>query len=86
MTEKADDAAGLTPSKEDNAFWRNSDRKDLRQHRTMGAAGFSGSFAPIVQYEKLEIHPVFPHFPYVRLCQNFSPNLLAPLCGAALKF
>ena len=58
----------------------------LRQHRTMGTAGFGGSFAPIVQYEKWEIHPVFPHFPYFRLCQNLSPNLLAPLCGAALTF
>ena len=51
----------------------------------MGAAGFGGSFAPTVQYEKWEIHPVFPHFSYFRLCQNLSPNLLAPLCGAALK-
>ena len=56
----------------------------LRQHRTMGAAGFGGSFAPIVQYEKWEIQKVFPHFPYFRLGQNLSPNLLAPLCGAAL--
>ena len=56
----------------------------LWQHRTMGTAGFGGSFAPIVQYEKWEIHPVFPHFSYFRLCQNLSPNLLAPLCGAAL--
>ena len=52
----------------------------------MGTAGFGRSFAPIVQYEKWEIHPVFPHFPYFRLCQNLSPNLLAPLCGAALIF
>ena len=58
---------------------------DIRQHRTMGAAGFGESFAPIVQYEKWEIHPVFPHFSYFRLCQNLSPNLLAPLCGVALK-
>ena len=50
----------------------------------MGTAGFGGSFAPIVQYEKWEIHPVFPHFSYFRLCQNLSPNPLAPLCGAAL--
>ena len=56
----------------------------LWQHHTMGAAGFGGSFAPIVQYEKWEIHKVFPHFPYFRLGQNFSPNLLAPLCGVAL--
>ncbi len=55
------------------------------QHRTMGAAGFGGSFAPIVQYEKWEIHKVFPHFPYFRLEQNPTPNLLAPLCGVALE-
>ena len=50
----------------------------------MGAAGFDGSFSPIVQYEKWEIHPVFPHFSYFRLGQNLSPNLLDPLCGIAL--
>ena len=58
----------------------------LEQHRTMGAAGFGGSFAPIVQYEKWEIYKVFPHFPYFRLGQNLTPNLLVPLCGAALDF
>ena len=57
---------------------------ELGQHRTMGAAGLSGSFVPIVQYEKRGIHPVFPHFPYFRLGQNLSLNLLAPLCGVAL--
>ena len=50
----------------------------------MGAAGFGGSFAPIVQYEKWEIHPVFPHFSYFRLCQNLSPNLLAPLAAVMI--
>ena len=50
----------------------------------MGAAGFGGPFAPIVQYEKWKIHTVFPHFPYFRLGQNLPPNLLAPLCGVAL--
>ena len=58
----------------------------LRQHRTMRTAGFGGSFAPIVQYEKWGIHPVFPHFSYFRLCQNLAPNLLAPLCGVAINF
>ena len=57
----------------------------LGQHRTMGTAGFGGSFVPSAQYEKWEIHPVFPHFSYFRLCQNLAPNLLAPLCGVALK-
>ena len=50
----------------------------------MGAAGFGRSFTPIVQYEKWEIHKVFPHFSYFRLGQNLLPNLLAPLCGVAL--
>ena len=30
MPEKADDAAGLSPSKEDNAFWRNLDQKEWK--------------------------------------------------------
>ena len=51
----------------------------------MGAAGFDGSFPPIVQYEKWEIHTVFPHFSYFRLGQNLASNLLAPLCGVTLK-
>ena len=73
ISETAKSAPGLYPEAD-----------SFRQHRTMGTAGFGGSFAPIVQYEKWEIHPVFPHFSYFRLCQNLSPNLLAPLCGAAL--
>ena len=59
-------------------------RYDQGNTAQVGAADFSGSFAPIVQYEKLEIYPVFPHFPYFRSGQNLSPNLLAPLCGVAL--
>ena len=58
----------------------------LWQHRTMGTAGFGGYFAPIVQYEKWEIHRVFPHFPYFRLGQNFSPNLLAHYAVLPLYF
>ena len=57
----------------------------LRQHRTMGAAAFDGSFAPPAQFEKWEIHPVFPHFPNFRLGQNLSSKALAPLCGVALS-
>ena len=61
------------------------EEKSYRQHRTMGAAGFGRSFTPIVQYEKWEIHKVFPHFSYFRLGQNLLPNLLAPLCGVAIE-
>ena len=73
ISETAKSAPGLYPEAD-----------SFRQHRTMGTAGFGGSFAPIAQHEKWEIHPVFPHFSCFRLCQNLSPNLLAPLCGAAL--
>ena len=56
----------------------------LRQHRTMGASAFGGSFAPSVQLEKWEIHKVFPPFSNFQLEQNPSPKALAPLCGVAL--
>ena len=57
----------------------------LRQHRIMETSAFAGSFVPIVQCEKLEIHPVFPHFPHFCLKQNLSPKALVPLCGIALR-
>ena len=42
----------------------------------MGATGFDGSFTPIVQHKKWEIHPVFPHFPYFRSGQNFMRYII----------
>ena len=51
----------------------------------METAAFAESFAPIVQCEKREIHPVFPLFPHFPLGQNLSAKALAPLCGIALK-
>ena len=57
----------------------------LRQHRTIASADISGSFAPILQFEKLEIHKVFLRFPNFILEQNLSLLSLAELCGAALK-
>jgi len=51
----------------------------------MGASAFGESFAPSVQFEKWEIHKVFPHFLNFQLEQNPSPKALAPLCGVALK-
>ena len=36
-----------------------------------------GSFAPTVQFEKLERHPVFLRFSNLHLCQNLSPITLA---------
>ena len=35
---------------------------NLRQHRTNASSDLSGSFAPVLQFQKWEIHTVFPHF------------------------
>ena len=51
----------------------------LRQHRTMGAAGFGGSFEPSAQFWKWEIHKVFPHFQNFWLNQNLPLSALADL-------
>ena len=53
------------------------------QHRTIASAVFGGSFAPISQFEKLEIHTGFLRFPNFILEQNLSPKSLAELCGVA---
>ena len=34
----------------------------IRQHRAIGSADLSGSFAPVPQFQKREIHTVFPRF------------------------
>ena len=41
------------------------------------SAVLSRSFAPTVQFEKLEIHKVFRHFSNFHSCQNLSPITLA---------
>ncbi len=46
VPEKADDAAGLTPGKEDNAFWRNSDRKDVIFYSDYVLIGFAQQSDP----------------------------------------
>ena len=60
-------------------------RSHLRQHRTIASATFAGSFAPILQFEKLEIHTVFLRFPNFILEQNLSSKPLAELCGVAIR-
>ena len=57
----------------------------LRQHRTITSADLSGSFAPVLQFPKREIHTVFPRFGNFVLAQNLSLSFLAKLCGAALN-
>ena len=42
-----------------------------------------GSFAPVPQFQKWEIHTVFPHFWNFEPAQNISLSFLADLCGAA---
>ena len=41
---------------------RKSEGIDIRQHRTNASADLSGSFAPVLPFQKWEIHTVFPHF------------------------
>ena len=57
----------------------------LRQHRAIASAAFDGSFAPILPFERLEIHPVLLRFSNVVLCQTISPDSLDELCGDAPK-
>ena len=57
----------------------------LGQHRTIASADLSGSFAPFLQFQKREIHTVFPRFWNFELAQNLSLSFLAELCGVALK-
>ena len=56
----------------------------LRQHRTITSADLSGSFAPVLQFQKRKIHTVFPRFRNFELAQNLSLRFLAELCGVAL--
>ena len=56
----------------------------LGQHRTIASADLSGSFAPFLQFQKREIHTVFPRFWNFELAQNLSLSFLAELCGVAL--
>ena len=58
----------------------------LGQHRTIASSRFSGSFPPILRFEKFEIHTVFLHFSNLDLTKNLSLNQLAELCGVALGF
>ena len=57
----------------------------LRQHRTIASASLSRLFAPLLQFEKREIHTVFLRFPNFELGQKSCLRLLAELCGAALN-
>ena len=57
----------------------------LRQRRTIVPASLSRLFAPLLQFEKWEIHTVFLHFSNFELGQKSWLSLLVKLCGVALK-
>ena len=57
---------------------------DLGQHRTIASASLRRLFAPLLQFEKREIHTVFLRFPNFELGQKSCLRLLAELRGAAL--
>ena len=54
-------------------------------HSANASAAFGGSFAPILRFEKLEIHKVFLRFPNLDLIPNLSLNALARFCGIAFE-
>ena len=60
--------------------------KYLRQHRTIASASLRRLFAPLLQFEKREIHTVFLRFSSFELGQKSCLRLLAELRGAALKY
>ena len=57
----------------------------LRQRRTIVPASLSRLFAPLLQFEKWEIHTVFLHFSNFELGQKSWLSLLVKLCGVALS-
>ena len=61
-------------------------RFSLGQHRTIVSASLSRLFAPLLQFEKREIHTVFLRFPNFELGQKSWLSLLVKLCGVALDF
>ena len=61
-------------------------RFSLGQHRTIVSASLSRLFAPLLQFEKREIHTVFLRFPNFELGQKSWLSLLVKLCGIALDF
>ena len=50
------------------------------------AAAADGSFAAMLQFEKLEIHKVFPRIPNFALQQNLSSSALAIYLVFAVAF
>ena len=62
-----------------------SGRRKLGQHRTIVPASLSRLFAPLLQFEKREIHTVFLRFPNFELGQKSWLSLLVKLCGVALE-
>ena len=61
-----------------------SGKFSLWQHRAIASASLRRLFAPLLQFEKREIHTVFLRFPNFELGQKSCLRLLAELRGAAL--
>ena len=57
----------------------------LGQHRAIVSVSRSRLFAPLLQFEKREIHTVYLRFPNFKLSQKSRLGLLAKLCGVALE-
>ena len=69
----------------ESIYWFTTVLTDIRQHRTNASADLSGSFAPVPQFPKWEIHTVFQNSWNFESAQNLSLSFLADLWGAALN-
>lgn len=56
----------------------------LKQHRSIVLADLRGSVVPVLQFQKQEIHTVFPRLRYCILAQNLTPSFPAEFRGVAL--
>ena len=85
MSDEAEDAAGLSPGKDDNEVWRKSGSKELRQYRIILVRRLrSQNFRQIVQKPQgiLGVLPRFFGQYGETLCKQ---DVCHELCGVALN-
>ena len=85
MSDEAEDAAGLSPGKDDNEVWRKSDCKDLRQHRIIRGTHLACIIFRHIARKSWPIQEVFPAI-FRQSDENSDCAICAPeLCGIALN-
>ena len=83
--DEAEDAAGLSPDKDDNEVWRKSGRKELRQYRIIPGTHLACIIFRHIARKPWLIQQVFPAV-FRRSDENSDCAICAPeLCGIALN-